>query len=286
MMPVAVVVAALAVPAFAKAATKNVSIKAGGFKPTVVTILTGDKITWKNNTKKAHQVVADSGAFASPILGAKKTYTFTFNETGTFRYHDSLFPARKGRVVVKARPIPPGVTLTRSADTVVYGDAIRLSGTVSSHKPNETVSLFAQQAGQPSFILLATVLTGPGGTWAYDARPGILTGYQARFRSVVSSPVYVQVRPRVRLLGSRTHFLARVQAAQSFAGHFIVLQRRTLAGTWVAVRRLELGRNSGRLFKVPHRRGRSVYRAYLTQKQAGAGYVASWSGTQPVFRRR
>jgi plastocyanin len=286
MLTAAAVVAALAAPAVANAATKTVSITSGGFKPTPVTILTGDKITWKNNDTKTHQVVADSGAFASPILGAKKTYTFTFNSAGTFRYHDGLYPARKGRVIVKVRPIPPGVTLFRSADTVVYGDPLRLSGAVSNGKANETVTVWARQAGQVSFVLVATVLTGAGGIWAYDVKPSILTAYQARFREVVSGEVPVQVRPRVRLLGSRTHFLARVRAARSFAGHWLVVQRRTLKGTWVGIRRLQLGRSSGKLFRIPHRRGRSIYRVYLTQKQAGDGYVASWSGTQPVFMRR
>jgi plastocyanin len=286
MLLVTAVVVALAVPALADAATKTVTIRAGGFNPTAVTIKTGDRITWRNNDTRRHQVVADSGGFASPILGRGRAYSFTFNRTGTFRYHDGLFPARKGRVVVQARPIPPGVTLTRSADTIVFGDPIRLSGAVSSGKPNEIVTVFARRSGELSFVQVATVLTGASGFWSFDARPGILTAYQARYRDVVSGEVLVQVRPRVRLLGSRTHLLARVIAARSFAGHWVVLQRRTLKGTWVGVRRLQLGRNSGKLVRIPRRRGRSIYRAYLTQKQAGDGYVASWSGTQPVLRRR
>jgi plastocyanin len=286
LLPFVFAVAALAAPGGVNAATKTVTIRAGGFNPAAVTIKTGDQITWRNADSKAHQVVSDSGAFLSPTLAAGKTYSLTFGQTGTFRYHDGLHPALKARVVVQARPIPPAVSLTPSAGTVTYGESIRLSGAVSSGKPNELVTVFARASGQLSFVQVATVMTGASGFWSFDARPGILTAYQARYRDVVSGEVLVSVRPKVRLLASRSHFLARVAGAHSFAGHWLVLQRRSSAGTWVGVRRLKLGKNSGRLLRIPRRAGTTTYRVYLTQPQAGDGYVASWSGTQRVRRHR
>jgi len=288
LLPAVAVLAVLVVPAAgrgAPAATKTVTIKATGFAPTSVTIKTADRITWKNSDSKTHQVVSDGGVFASPILGAGKAYSYTFNKAGTFRYHDALYPSRKGKIVVQARPVPTAVTLAASSGVVTYGEPIRLSGAVSSGKPSEVVTVFARRSGELSFVQTATVLTSAGGYWAYDAKPGVLTAYQVRYKDVVSAEVLVQVRPRVRLLGSRTHLLARVLAAQSFAGHWVVLQRRSAGGRWVGVRRLKLGRHSGHLVRIPKRHGVSVYRAYLTQKQAGVGYVASWSGTQKVRRR-
>ena len=274
--------AALASAGPAGAATKSVAIRAAGFRPTAVTIQAGDQITWRNADTRNHQVVADNGSFASPILAPTRTYTFTFTRAGTFRYHDGLFPARTGRIVVQ--PPPPATSLTASSAVVTYGDTTRLAGAITTAVANETVAIFARKQNQPSYVQIATVLTGPGGVWGLDVRPGIATNYLARFRGVETGAIGISVRPRVRLSASRTHLFAKVQSDVSFAGRWLVLQRRTANG-WVGVRRLQLGPRSGRLFRAPRRKTTAVYRVYLTQPQTVAGYLASWSGTQRVRKR-
>jgi len=278
--------AALAAPQSVAAATKNVSISGTAFSPSSVTILTGDKVTWKNSDTKQHQVVSNSGAFASPILGASKSWTFTFTRTGTYRYHDGLHPSLKASVVVKARPIAPAVSLSLSHRAVVYGEQTMLSGTVSSGKANESVTVFVRESGQLSYVQAATVLTGAGGFWSWATTPRILTAYQVHYKNAVSAEAFVQVRPKIQLLGSRSYFTIRVLGAHSFAGRYVVLQRRTASGAWAGVARYKLGPRSGKLLRVPHRRGTSVYRAYMTAKQAGTGYLQGFSGMQRVFRRR
>jgi plastocyanin len=278
-------VAALAAPGPAAAATKIVSISRTAFSPSSVTIQTGDTVTWRNSDSQRHQVVASSGAFASPVLAQGRIFSVTFNRPGTFRYHDGLHPQLKGRVVVRLRPPPPWVTLGVSNPIVRYGDATRLYGVVSSRKPNEIVQIFARESGQLSYVLVATLMTGVGGFWAYDVRPRVTTSYQVRFRNVVSGELVVQVRPRLRLLATRRFFFASVSGLHSFAGRFIILQRLTVRGTWASVRSYRLGRRSGRLFRVPRRTGVFVYRVYMTAAQAGAGYLDCWSGTQRVARR-
>ena len=268
----------------AEAANVNVAIRSVGFRPQAVTIQAGDQVTWRNADTRNHQVVANNGSFASPVLAPNRTYTFTFTQAGTFRYHDGLVANRTGRVVVQ--PPPPATSLRAAPSVVTYGSVARLSGTISTAATNETVAIFARSQNQVSYVQIATVLTGPGGIWAFDARPGIATNYIARFRGVESPAIGVRVRPRIRLLGSRTHLFAKVQSNVSFAGHWLVLQRRTASGSWVGVRRLQLGKSSGRLFKPPRRRSAAIYRVYLTQSQAVAGYVESWSGTQRVRGRR
>jgi plastocyanin len=288
LLPAVVALGLLLIPAAgqaAPAATRNVSIKSGAFSPTSVTIKTGDKITWKNTDSKSHQVVSDSGAFASPILGANRTYSFTFTKTGTFRYHDGLYPSHKAKIVVQARPTPPGVSLALSSPVVTFGQRIQLSGVVSSKKANETVSIYRRHFDETSPLLIATVLTTTGGAWSYNFYPDIQTAFQARFRNTSSGEVTILVRPHVRLVPSGKNLFAKVFSSNSFAGHYLILQRKSAKGTWVGVERLKLGQHSGRFFRVPRRHGRSVYRVYLTDKQAGPGYVASWSGTQTIRRR-
>jgi len=94
---------ALAVAGAAPAATISVKITKSGFTPSSVTINFGDTVTWHNSDSADHQLVADDGTFASPILKAGNDYSFTFKRAGTFRYHDALKPTLKGRVTSRDR---------------------------------------------------------------------------------------------------------------------------------------------------------------------------------------
>ena len=126
-----------------------------------MSINSGDSVKWTNIDKVNHQVVSDRGLFASPVLRPGQTYTRTFNQGGTYRYHDGLKPTEKGAVIVKGPP--PSVSLGANTPVVTFGSGIILSGAVSNQKPNETVQIYAQAYGQASYALVATVLTGVGG---------------------------------------------------------------------------------------------------------------------------
>src|ERR1043166_710767 len=122
----ALVVAGASQPAVT--ATKTVRITATAFKPASITIKTGDAIKWSNTDTKAHQVVANNGAFASPTIAAKHTWTRTFNTAGTFRYHDALHPALTGKIVVSGPP--PAVTIGATAPIINYGQSTQIGGQV------------------------------------------------------------------------------------------------------------------------------------------------------------
>ena len=66
----AAAVGALTLASAGAAATVTVQIKSTGFSPATITINHDDKVTWHNADKVDHQVVADDGSFASPILHA------------------------------------------------------------------------------------------------------------------------------------------------------------------------------------------------------------------------
>jgi plastocyanin len=269
-------------PAPATAATVNVRILAGGFSPTSVTVATGDSVTWRNADRRNHQVVADNGTFASPILRPGQSYTFTFRAAGTYRYRDALEPSERGTIRVTGPP--PSVSLGATVPILVHGSDSHLQGTVSNQRAGEQVAIFAQPYGQASYVHLATVVTIGGGIFDYVVKPTVLTNYQVRWRTATSQPVTVQIRPKITLLpGRRGWFLARVTAAKSFAGRWVYLQRRTQFGQWVSVARWTLGPNSGKLFRIPRTAG--TYRIFMTVNQAGAGYLEGWSGTQRVGRR-
>jgi len=264
--------------------TKTVRITATAFKPATVTIATGSAIKWSNTDTKAHQVVANSGAFASPTIRAGNAWTHTFNTAGTYRYHDALHPALTGKVVVTGPP--PAVTIAAAAPILVYGGTTNVSGQVSSGQPNETVTVWAQPYGQLAASLIATVLTGANGAWAVTVKPSWLTTYTAHWKSTVSGNIGVSVRPNVIFsVSKRGYATVKVKAARSMAGHKVYIQRFTRFHEWVKFRKVILNAKSSKRVRLRVRRGRYTLRAYMTVNQAGAGYLDGISRTI-VYRKR
>jgi len=82
----------------------EVKITDTNYKPSNLKIKKGTVVSWKNEGQKDHTVTADDenlkGIF-SDILLPGKTYTYTFNSTGTFPYHDAINNSSlKGKVTV------------------------------------------------------------------------------------------------------------------------------------------------------------------------------------------
>jgi plastocyanin len=281
----ATVAAALASAAMAGAATIGVQIKSTGFSPSSISINHGDSINWKNVDKVDHQVVADDGSFASPILHAGRSYTVTLNRAGTFRYHDSFHPRLTGKVTVKGPP--PSLTLALSQPIVDYGTDVTLSGAISTGQANQSVEIDAQPYGQASPIQLVVLKTGTSGTFSYTITPALYTTYVARWGNVASGTVLVQVAPKLRLLvGGKGYMKAVLTAPTSMAGKHVYLQRLSAFGQWVNLANLTLGAQNGRLFKpaayLP--KGVSHIRVFLSVNQAGNGLLSAHSGTRTVRR--
>ena len=284
----AAAVGALILAAAGVAATSTVLIKSTGFSPSSVAVNHGDRVTFRNSDKIDHQVVADDGSFASPILHANQSWTTApLTTAGTFRYHDALHPSLSGKLTVKGPP--PAVTLALSVPIVDYGTQITLSGAVSSATANESVELDQQPWGQASMTQVTIVKTGPGGTYAFNVTPSIYTTYVARWKTVASGTVVAQVAPKIRLIpGGGGYLKAVVSSPVSLWHRHLYLQRLSQFGQWVNIAPLTLGQLNGRLFRpvsyLP--KGVSHIRVFLTVNQAGNGLLAAHSGTQTIVRRR
>ena len=111
LLPVALL-AALVVAASAGADTKTVQITKSGFTPSSTAIMVGDSVTWHNADAVSHQVVANDGSFASPVLKSRRELHVHVREGRQGQYHDSFATSHKGTVTVTA---PAG---TRHADDV------------------------------------------------------------------------------------------------------------------------------------------------------------------------
>jgi plastocyanin len=280
-----VAVAALATAAVALAATAKVSIKDNGFRPANTTITAGDTVTWTNDGKQNHQVVANTGGFASPVLRPGQSYSFKFNGAGTITYRDALNPTLIGTVTVKAAPPPPaGVSIGESQPIVIAGSSFTLSGAVSTGAANQTIEVYEQPYPQSSFSLLSTVKTRTGGYWDLVLAPKVLTTYYVNWveKKVKSTTDMVQVRPRMSIAynASLKRFTARITGIAPKSGRSIYLQRLSTLGQWINMKKVTLPALSNTAtFTATLPKGAFRYRLFLTVNQAGPGYLASWSGT-------
>ena len=273
--------AVLVVAPAASAATKTVSIKRSSFSPSTVRITAGDTIRWRNDDTRYHQVVSTTGTFASPVLAPGRSYSFTFEVAGSYRYRDALVPSSVG--TVKVAGAPPEVTLATSLQQISYGTRITLSGQINSKKAGENVQLSYLPYGQASEIVLATVITGTDGLFSFNVTPTILTTYRATWKGASSLPVQTAVAPAISF-GRMNGFVTRVYAGRSMARKQVQLQRCSRFGQWVTIKRVSLDLSSRARFQVKLPRGANRLRIAMSVNQAGAGYLAAFS-SEIVYRR-
>ena len=267
----------------AASVTKGVRITSSAFSPATVTIATTNAVKWTNKDTVNHQVIANNGAFASPIIAAGHAWTHTFNTAGTYRYHDALHPSLTGKVVVTGAP--PDVTIGAALPIVTYGDSTTVSGAVSNKQAGETVTVYQQLFGDVSQTLIATLLTGTNGAWAQTVKPSLLTTYQVHWKSTVSAPIMVAVKPHIAFTVGKRFAAVKVKAGRSMQGRKVYIQRFTRFHEWVKIRKVVLGASSGAHFRLRLAPGRYLLRAYMTVNQAGAGYLDGESRTVAVHRR-
>jgi hypothetical protein len=171
----------------------------------------------------------------------------------------------------------------QSEGAVLYGDTFLLSGEVEGGGAGRVVVVLARPHGRTRYSEVARVRTTAGGRWRYNARPAIRTLYRARVGRLSSSPVVVDVEPRILLRGDGSRFTGRVRAARRLAGKFVVLQSRT-SGPWKSVRRLELDDSASTRFTYPLPASRTQIRLFMSRSQVGPGYVAARSGVITLSR--
>jgi plastocyanin len=267
----------------ADTATHTIVIRSTGLSDRDITIAQGDTVTWRNGDTQNHQIVSVSGLFASPVLRPGQSYSFTFQNPGVFRYRDALDDRQRFRGVVRVRLVP-AVSLAASAPQVVYGTNVMLSGQINTKAEGQQVQIFHQPFGQPSPIVLATLLTGKDGVFGYQVKPTILTTYQARWGTAASSTAQVEVAPRVTL-GRLSRWITCTFAGRSMQGKKVRVQRKSRFGEWVSIKALELGPKSCARFRLNLPKGVSHLRVKMSVNQAGSGYLAGVS-REVTWRRR
>lgn len=79
--------------------TNAVSIKNFVFSPSTLTIPKGTTVTWTNEDSTAHEI--KSNTFNSSLLSQGGSFSFTFDQVGTFNYSCAIHPSMQGKIIVQ-----------------------------------------------------------------------------------------------------------------------------------------------------------------------------------------
>jgi len=71
------------------------------FKPALLNVKAGTKVTWVNHDDEPHTATDDDKRFNSKTLDTNDAFSFTFTEPGTYNYFCALHPKMRGQIVVK-----------------------------------------------------------------------------------------------------------------------------------------------------------------------------------------
>jgi len=79
----------------------------------------GTKVTWTNKDAATHTVSGDTGTFDSKDLATGASFSFTFNQAGSFAYHCAIHPRMVATIVVTggSAPTTAGAPSTSGAST-------------------------------------------------------------------------------------------------------------------------------------------------------------------------
>lgn len=83
--------------------TNEVAISGFDFQPKDIVVKKGETVTWTNQDTARHNVEFTTGSLAGqkgPLMDESETYSFTFEETGTFDYICTPHPYMQATVKV------------------------------------------------------------------------------------------------------------------------------------------------------------------------------------------
>jgi len=85
----------------AGAKTLVVTMQITGFEPQILTVASGDRVTWVNKDFFPHTATADDKTFDSHSIAPTDTWTFVAGKPGTYTYTCIFHPNMKGTIKVQ-----------------------------------------------------------------------------------------------------------------------------------------------------------------------------------------
>jgi plastocyanin len=74
------------------AADTQITIQGFAFSPAAISVPVGTTVTWTNKDAVGHDVTSTNGPFASKTLATGQSFSYTFNQAGSFTYTCTIHP--------------------------------------------------------------------------------------------------------------------------------------------------------------------------------------------------
>jgi plastocyanin len=87
-------------PSSAGASDVQVKIINFSYDPVDLSIASGTTVTWTNDDSVPHTITSDDGVWDSGVIAPGGTFTYTFEQAGTFAYHCTIHTFMKASVEV------------------------------------------------------------------------------------------------------------------------------------------------------------------------------------------
>ena len=209
-------------------------------------VLTGDTVSWRNDSVQPHTVSASDGSWTSERLVAHSSFSRRFETAGTVDYYCQIHPGMRAQVDVRS------LLLTAPRDAAARGKPYQLSGRAAL-PAGSMVSIEADGGGP-----VATATVDAAGGFRATVTPRATTSYRAVAGDHASPAVQVLVLDRrVEASGHRRRgrMVVGTRVLPASAGATVVLQLhlRERFGWW-PVQRMRLDDASRARFTL--RRGR------------------------------
>ncbi len=81
--------------------TVQVEISGFAFKPDTLTIPPGTTVTWTNLDGPPHTVTTRETGYDSKRLSTGDTFSYTFEQNGTYEYYCSIHPSMTATIIVE-----------------------------------------------------------------------------------------------------------------------------------------------------------------------------------------
>jgi plastocyanin len=162
-----VILAFLLPAAPAGAAGNEATISNFSFSPSPVRISVGATLKWTNLDSSAHTVTADDGSWTSTSLNKDGTFSHTFNQPGTVRYHCAIHDSMTGTVEVE----------TATATTAAPTTTTTVAPVTSTSQPTTTTAapVVSPTTGNPKPAATSTTRPTAAPTTATTAQAATTT---------------------------------------------------------------------------------------------------------------
>jgi plastocyanin len=138
-----------------------VSIRDYSYQPGTLTVAAGTTVTWTNDGNVPHTVTSNERTFDSGDIAPGGTFSYTFNQPGSYPYHCSLHPSMQGQIEVTSGTVTPATqalvapSATPSAiqyDVSQYTQYYEMTGEAAPTTPITTPEEYDIKGKEPSML--------------------------------------------------------------------------------------------------------------------------------------